>query len=126
MKKYRVIGTTTVTVYKEVWAANEDDALDKANNQLSGLTAYCGNFGYDKLVGVEGDDESVDADGYIEWNDTEMIAEDPDYFECPSCEDECERKIIDGEEYWYCSNCDIHYDTDGYEAYLEEDEEEEE
>lgn len=122
MKKYRVCGTTTVAVYKEIWAANEEDAIDKANNQLDGLTAYCGNFGYDKLVGVDGEGESVEVDGYIEWNDTEVIEEDPDYFECPDCEEECERKVIDDEEYWYCSNCNAYYDEDGYEAYPEEEE----
>ena len=30
MKKYRVCGITTVTVYKEVWANDEDEAYRKA------------------------------------------------------------------------------------------------
>lgn len=125
MKKYRVAGTTTVTVYKEVWAANEEDAIDKAS-ELNGLTAYCGNFGFDKLVGVDGEDESVDADGYIEWNDTEVIEEDDSYFECPSCGNECYlRKDIEGDEYWYCDECDTVFNTDGYEEYHIEFEEEE-
>ena len=124
MKKYRVMGTTTVTVYKEVWATNEEDAIDKVSSQLDGLGSYCGNFGYDKLVGVEGDGESVSADGYIEWdyNFMEMLEHDPDYFECPDCNEECERTIVNGEEAWHCSDCDIYYDEDGYEIYPEEEE----
>lgn len=81
MKKYRVCGTTTVTVYKEVWANDEDEAIDKANDELSSLTAFCGNGGIDKLIGVDGYDESVSADDYITWDDTEMLEEDPDYEE---------------------------------------------
>lgn len=81
MIKYRVCGTTTVTVYKEIWAEDEDEAIDKAYDELSSLTAFCGNGGTDKLIGVYGYDESVAADDYIEWNDTEMLEEDPDYEE---------------------------------------------
>jgi hypothetical protein len=125
MKKYQVIGTTTVTVYKEVWAANEEDAINKANNELQYLTAYCGNGGYDKLVGVEGENESIEADGWIEWNDTEVLYDDPDYFECFNCGAECERKVdVDGDECWYCGNCNQAYDEDGYEVTTEFDDEE--
>ena len=125
MTKYRVYGTTVVTVCKEVWANNEEEAFDKASNQLDSLTAYCGNFGYDKLVGVDGDGESVDADGYIEWNDTEMLEYNPDYFECPECGEECEHKAdVDGEEYWYCDSCCTAYDDDGDVVYPDAEEEE--
>ena len=81
MKKYRVCGTTIVTVYQEVWANDEDEAIDKAYDELSSLTAFCGNGGTDRLVGVYGDGSSVAADGYIEWDDTELLEEDPDYEE---------------------------------------------
>ena len=125
MTKYRVYGTTVVTVCKEVWANNEDEAIDKASNQLDSLTAYCGNFGYDKLVGVDGDGESVDADGYIEWNDTEMLEYNPDYFECPECGEKCEHKAdVDGEEYWYCDICCTAYDDDGDVVYPDAEDEE--
>ena len=73
MKKFRVMGTTVVTVYKEVWANDKDEAMEKAENQLSSLTAYCGNGGCDKLVGVDDSDESVSADEFIEWDDVEML-----------------------------------------------------
>lgn len=126
MKKFRVMGTTVVTVYKEVWAHNEDEAMAKADGQLSSLTAYCGNGGYDKLVGVDDSDESVDASGYIEWEDTEMLEDDPNYFECPKCGEECwAREDVEGDEYWWCDDCDQAFNDDGDEVYpdFEEDEE---
>ena len=89
MKKYRVYGTTTVTVTKEVWASSEDEALEKAYGQLSCLTAYCGNGSYDKLIGVEEDNEAVETFDDIEYNDADELEDDPDYFECPDCWVEC-------------------------------------
>lgn len=125
MKKYRVYGTTTVTVTKEVWAANEEDAYEKAYFQLDSLTAYCGNGGIDKLIGVDGDDESVDAGDVIDYTEAEVIDEDPDYFECPNCGDKCEKcEDSDGVEYWMCNYCDGMFDDDGDDFYPSEDEEE--
>ena len=49
MKKYVVYGRTTVTITKEVWANSESEAYNKAFNQLSILTGYCGNGGYDMI-----------------------------------------------------------------------------
>lgn len=120
MKKYKVCGVTEVTVYKEVWANNEEEAIDKASNQLSSLTEYCGNGGYDKLVGVEEYDESVEVGGYIEWNDTEELENDPNYFECPRCGKECwSREDVEGDEYWWCDDCEQAFNDDGYEVYLD-------
>ncbi len=125
MKKYQVMGTATITVYKEVWAANEEDAIDRASNELQELTPYCGNGGYDKLIGVEGSNESIEAGGWIDWNETEVIDDNPDYFECFHCDTECEkREDIEGDEYWYCENCNQVYDEDGYEVTVEFDDEE--
>ena len=66
MKKYKVYGTVTANVTKEVWANSEDEAIDKAYEQLPLLTAYCGNGGDDRLVGVEEDGESVEVFDDIE------------------------------------------------------------
>lgn len=124
MKKYRVCGTTTVTVYKEVWANNEEEACEKAYKELDTLTEYCGNGGIDKLIGVDGHDESVSADDFIHYDDVEVLENDPDYFEYDECGEECEKKVDnDGTEYWWCSECDKGFDEDGYE-YFPEDEEE--
>lgn len=123
MKKYRVCGTTTVTVYKEVWANSEDEAYDKAQRQLDSLTEYCGNGGYDKLVGVDGDDESVSADDFIHYDDVEVLEDDPNYFECPDCGEECEKKVdIEGTEYWWCEECGQGFDEDGNEYFPWEEE----
>lgn len=126
MKKFRVMGTTVVTVYKEVWAHNEDEAMEKVENQLSSLTAYCGNGGCDKLVGVDDSDESVSADELIDWDDVDMLEDDPNYFECPKCGEECwSREDNEGEEYWWCDYCEQAFNDDGDEVYpdFEEDEE---
>ena len=124
MKKYKVYGMVTVNVTKEVWANNEDEAREKAYDQLSCLTAYCGNGGYDKLVGVEDDSESVDVFEDIAYDEVEELEDDPDYFECPSCDEECDVcEQDDGTKYWYCPNCGAYYDEDGEE--FEPDDEEE-
>ena len=124
MKKYKVIGTTVVTVTKEVWANNEDEAYDKAYDELSGLTAFCGNGGTDKLVGVYGYDESVDADDTIDYTHVEILEDDPDYFECPTCGEECEKRSNNDGDYWWCDNCEVAFDEDGDEFNIEEDDEE--
>ena len=126
MKKYRVEGTTTVTVYKEVWANNESEAYDKAYRKLSCLTEYCGNGGGDKLIGVDGHDESVSVDGLIEYNGIEVLDDDSYYFECPECEEQCyDKKDAEGNKYWWCDYCNKAFDEDGNEVYpdFEEDEE---
>lgn len=126
MKKYSVRGTTVVTVTKEVWANSEEEAYDKAWRQLSCLTAFCGNGGTDKLIGVYESDESVSADDNIEYDDIEELEDDPDHFECSQCNEECDAcEQDDGTEYWHCPNCGAYYDSDGDEFYPDDDEEEE-
>lgn len=136
MKKYRVYGTATVTVTKEVWANNEDEALEKAYDALPYLIAYCGNGGGDKLIGVEGYDETVEAFDDIEYNDTQELEDNPDYFECPECGEECiSCRDDDGVLYWYCNECESSFDDYGnefypyiseYDDYDDDDEEEDE
>lgn len=126
MKKFRVCGTTVVTVTKEVWAHSEEEAYDKAFEHLSSLTGYAGNGGWDKLIGVSEADESVSADNEIEYDDIELLEDDPSYFECPKCGEECwAREDVDGDEYWWCDECEEAFDDDGDVVYpdFEEDEE---
>lgn len=127
MKKYRVHGVVEVEVVKEVWANSESEAYEKAYNELPSLTEYCGNGGIDKLIGVEGSGESVDTCGNdIDYNDIEMLEDDPSYFECPKCGEECwSREDAEGDEYWWCDDCDQAFNEDGDEVYpdFEEDEE---
>jgi hypothetical protein len=125
MKKYKVYGMVTVNVTKEVWANSEDEAREKAYDQLSCLTAYCGNGGYDKLVGVEDDGESVDVFEDIAYDEVEEIEDDPDHFECPNCDAECDAcEQDDGTEYWHCPDCGAYYDEDGDEFYPDDKEDE--
>lgn len=124
MKKYKVYGLVTVNVTKEVWANSEDEAREKAYDQLPCLTSYCGNGGYDKLVGVEEDDESVDVFEDIAYDEVEEIEDDPDYFECPNCDEECDVcESEDGTKYFVCVNCGTYYDENGNEFEPEEEEE---
>lgn len=124
MKKYKVYGTTTVSVVKEVWANNEDEAYDRAQNELDSLIEYCGNGGYDKLVGVEGEDESVACYDDIRYDDIEVIEDDPDHFECYQCDAECDIcESKDGTKYFVCVNCGTYYDENGNEIESEEDDE---
>lgn len=127
MKKYRVHGVVEVEVTKEVWANNEDEAYEKAYNQLSCLTEYAGNGGWDKLVGVDGHDESVDTCGNeINYNDIEELEDNPDYFECPECGEECEvREDSDGDRYYWCEDCEQAWDEYGDEVWFDEEEEDE-
>lgn len=124
MKRFKVYGVVEVVVTKEVWAHDEDDAYKKASMSLPSLTAYAGNGGWDKLVGVSGSDESVDVFEDIEYNEVELLKDDPDYFECPECDEECEAcESDDGFKYWHCPDCDAYYDEDGDEFYPDVEEE---
>jgi hypothetical protein len=80
MKKFSVRGNVNVVVTKEIWANNADEAIEKAQERLSCLTAYCGNGGWDKLVGVENHDESVDIFDDIVYDDAEEIFETVETF----------------------------------------------
>lgn len=71
--RYRVRGTTTVDVFIEVVADSPDEALIQAQDDLCGLSTYVGNGGMDKLIGVDGENESVEAGGEIEWDDADEL-----------------------------------------------------
>lgn len=70
MKWFRVFGHTQVGVVVTVRAENEAAAIEKAGEQLEALTAYCGNGGSDKLIGVDGEHQSIFADDEIVYDDT--------------------------------------------------------
>lgn len=112
MKKFKVIGSVTISVYKEVWANNEEEAYNKAYEELDTLNEYCGNGSYDRLCGVENDGESVAADGLIEYNDIELLEDDPNYHECPECGEELDEER-DG--VFYCWDCHKYFNADGEE-----------
>lgn len=69
MKKYNVLGNTSVTVCVTVEADSEEDAMNKANEQFHGIYSYYGNGGVNKLIGVKGSNESIAADNPVEFDD---------------------------------------------------------
>lgn len=79
--RYRVYGHTTVTVTIEVTADNEDEAREIAVSELSNLSAYVGNGGTDKLVGVDGCDETASADEEIIYDDIQLLGSADEYDE---------------------------------------------
>lgn len=121
MKKYAVHGVVEVEVVKEVWANSESEAYEKAAYQLTSLSEYLGNGSDDRLIGVESDGESVFTCGNeIDYNDIELLEDDPDYHECPECHNELE-EVEDG--VWYCDYCYKWFDEDGDEVDDPEEEE---
>lgn len=57
MNKYKVYGTVTVLITKEVYANSENEAKEVAAERFGGLANFCGNGGTDYLLGVYNDDE---------------------------------------------------------------------
>ena len=51
-----------------VEAESEEEAIQKAYEEFGGVNDYCGNGGIDKLIGVAGDTEWIEADGLVEFN----------------------------------------------------------
>lgn len=58
MKKYTVTGYANVVVEVTVEADNEEEAIQKAYDNVS-IDNYCGNGGTDKLIGVCDSDEAT-------------------------------------------------------------------
>lgn len=73
--KYRVTGNIQVSVGITVEAESEEEAIQKAYEKFGGVNDYCGNGGMDKLIGVAGDTEWIEADGVVEFNSAEESEE---------------------------------------------------
>ena len=67
--KFTVLGNTQVTVSIQVEANNEKEAYRKAQKQFKGVHSYNGNGGTDKLIGVEGKNETIVADEPVTFDD---------------------------------------------------------
>ena len=73
--KVRVYGIVSIGV-SIVIDTNTDDrdvVYDEASDQFGGMHNFAGNGGCDKLVGVYGSDESIEAGDEVEWNDIEIL-----------------------------------------------------
>ena len=75
MKKYTVTGYVNVVVEVMVEAENEEEAIQKAYDNVS-IDNYYGNGGVDKLIGVCDTDEataSIYADSELEFAEVEEV-----------------------------------------------------
>lgn len=68
-KKYDVHGTVPVVVHITVEADNGDQAIKIAEKKFKGVKEYAGNGGCYKLIGVDGDNESITVEGNTEFDD---------------------------------------------------------
>lgn len=75
-KRFIVYGHTTVTVSTVVEVEIDDDEeidkdeiFDLAQREFGGIKSYAGNGGIDKIIGVDGDFESIEADEDVEFDD---------------------------------------------------------
>lgn len=71
--KYVVLGHTTVVVSIEVEASSEKEAYEKARRFFGGVHEFAGNGGEDKLIGVNGANETICADDPVEFDDVMQI-----------------------------------------------------
>lgn len=68
-RKYDVHGTVPVTVHITIEAEDGEQAIEFATQKFKGIHIYMGNGGGDKLIGVEGSDESITVDGDVEFDE---------------------------------------------------------
>lgn len=78
MKKYRVFGNISVTVetfveMPEGKEYDEEEIFAKAYEEFQGIDNYAGNGGIDKLVGVNNEDDALQADGEVEFTYCEPV-----------------------------------------------------
>lgn len=69
MKKYDVYGTVPIVVTITVEANSGEEAIEIAARKFQGVRGYVGNGGLDKLIGVDGTNESIEVDGEPEFDD---------------------------------------------------------
>ena len=72
----RVFGRTTVTVTTTIEVDDDISLSEKAiykmaKERFKGIDSYGGNGGVDKLIGVEGKNDTICADEDVEWDDYE-------------------------------------------------------
>lgn len=83
MKKYRVYGNVNVVVTTIVEVPDDeqiaaDDIYALAYEKFEGISSFVGNGGCDKLIGVCGSEDTIDADQEVEFDDYELLNSDCD------------------------------------------------
>lgn len=82
MKRYRVSGQVAVTVTTVVEVEDDEDLteeeiIDRASAEFGGVQQLVGNGGCgDKLIGVDGEDDTIEADGWPDFNECELEEEE--------------------------------------------------
>ncbi len=81
MKKYKVTGQLIVTVSTVVEVEDDEDLTEeeiceRASNEFTGVQQLVGNGGCgDKMIGVDGKDDTIEADSWPEFNECELWEE---------------------------------------------------
>lgn len=73
MKKYIVTGKVTAFISVKIEAESKEEAIEMAYEECSGPSSFVGNGGYDKLIGVDGDNVSISCDNEVEYTETDEI-----------------------------------------------------
>lgn len=78
MKRYRVFGNTNVVVTTVIEVPDNeeltrDEIYAKAYESFQGVSSFAGNDGTDKLIGVNGEKDTIDADNEVEFDDFELL-----------------------------------------------------
>ncbi len=81
MKKCRVYGNVNVLVETFVEVPddeelNEEEILARAYDEFQGISSFCGNGGTDKLIGVNGENDALQADEDIEFTYCELVKDE--------------------------------------------------
>lgn len=78
MKRYRVFGNTNVVVTTVIEVPDdeeltEDEIYARAYESFQGVSSFAGNGGIDKLIGVNGEKDTIDADNEVKFDDYDLL-----------------------------------------------------
>lgn len=81
MKRYRVFGNTNIVVTTIIEVTDDEELTAeeiyaRAYDVFEGVTSFCGNGGTDKLIGVNGEEDTIDADNEVEFDDYELLCDE--------------------------------------------------
>lgn len=78
MKRYRVFGNTNIVVTTIIEVPDdkeltEEEIYAKAHDTFKGVASFAVNGGEDKLIGVCGENDTIDANNKVESDDYELL-----------------------------------------------------
>ncbi len=76
MRRYKVTGyidvaVTTIVEVEDGEELTEEEICERANGEFSGIENYTGFGGFNHLIGVSGDEETIEATGEVEFTECE-------------------------------------------------------